>query len=75
MIGEGQPQEVFNFFKSINIIRYYAIALSCDDYKVLVDALENLNYILKLGISFKNSSSMNPFVVDLMNLGVVPRLE
>ena len=59
-----------NFFKSVNIMRFYVTNLSSEDYRVLRDMLENMQLILRLGEKFKPVDGPNPIVVDLINLGI-----
>ena len=75
MTGEGNPQRVFTFFKSIGLIRFYLLNLTSQDYRVLRDCLVNLHSILTLGNNFKvaennnSGNSSNIFVLDIINNG------
>lgn len=69
MTLEGNPEQICRFFKEIHIVKYYVLALSSDDPKLIIDSLDNLYSILELGDKVKQTNSQNMFVTDVINLG------
>lgn len=74
MTIEGNPQIVFNFLKSFNILKFYVQNLASTDYKLVVDTLDNMYAILELGDKLKPMNEENPFVADLTHMGALTML-
>lgn len=66
----GEPTNIFNLYKSVNIIRYYVNCLSAEDAKTVEVTLESLFIVLGHGEKFKGQGP-NPLVMDLRNLSAV----
>lgn len=65
---EGNPENIFKFYQSLGIIKFYMDNLRTDDSKLIKNCLEGLNQILELGEAFKVGNS-NPFVNEILNGG------
>ncbi len=74
MTSEGNPELVFKFFRQFNILKYYVLALSSQDSKLIQNSLETMYPILELGQKFKENGQ-NLFVLDLGNMGAFGTLE
>lgn len=48
MLNEGNPQIIFRFFSSVNILKYYVEALTNEDPKLIINSLDNMYDILEL---------------------------
>lgn len=74
MAHSGDPDLIFNLYRSEGIIRYYVNLLSLEDNKTVEVALECLFIILAHGDKFK-AGNKNLLIMDLHNLGAVDTLE
>lgn len=57
MTIEGNSQIIYNFFKSMNIFKFYVQCLLSQDSKLIVDSLDNMTLILELGEKIKPTNS------------------
>ncbi len=57
MTIEGNSQIIYNFFKSVNIFKFYVQCLLSQDSKLIVDSLDNMTLILELGEKIKPTNS------------------
>lgn len=70
MSHSGDPEVIFNLYRTTGIIRYYINLLSVQDNKTVEVALQSLYVILAQGDKFKVNGK-NPLVLQLHNMGAV----
>lgn len=74
MAHSGEPEHIYNLYKSTNILRYYINMLSGEEPKTIEVALECMFIVLSQGEKLKGNGK-NPLVMDLHTMGAVDTIE
>lgn len=74
MAHSGDPEAIFNLYRSASLVRYYVNLFTVEDNKTIEVALECLFVILAHGDKFKGNGK-NPLILELHSIGAVDVLE
>ena len=74
MTENGNPQQLYPYFREVGLIRYYARLLKERDHTLLSNTLEALYQLFQFGEQFRENKE-NMFVFEFMTEQVVEELE